>query len=74
MQWGVMADWDNCYYTFDKMYEAKQLDVFYQLFEKVKNLNLSGVTQNQNLTESGTLSCRLSYLARKMKAILFNID
>ncbi|KAM9316016.1 isoleucine--tRNA ligase, mitochondrial [Gastrophryne carolinensis] len=34
IRWGVMADWDNCYYTFDKKYEAKQLDVFSKMHEK----------------------------------------
>ena len=35
-RWGVMADWDKgCYYTFDKQYEADQLDVFYQMYQKV---------------------------------------
>lgn len=34
IRWGVMADWDNCYYTFDKQYEAKQLEVFHQMFDK----------------------------------------
>lgn len=32
-----MADWDNaCYFTYDKEYEAKQLDLFYDLYEKVQ--------------------------------------
>lgn len=35
IRWGIMADWDNCYHTFDKKYEAKQLHVFHQLFDKV---------------------------------------
>ncbi|XP_072121179.1 isoleucine--tRNA ligase, mitochondrial [Mobula birostris] len=34
IRWGVMADWDNCYYTFDKQYEAKQLEIFHQMFDK----------------------------------------
>ena len=33
--WGVMADWNNCYFTFDKEFEAKQLEVFFQMYEKV---------------------------------------
>ncbi|VDI00247.1 isoleucyl-tRNA synthetase [Mytilus galloprovincialis] len=34
-RWGVMADWDKqCYYTFDPQYEAKQMEVFYQMYEK----------------------------------------
>ncbi|KAG8443776.1 hypothetical protein GDO86_009091 [Hymenochirus boettgeri] len=34
IRWGIMADWDNCYYTFDSKYEAKQLDIFYKMYEK----------------------------------------
>ncbi|XP_059533768.1 isoleucine--tRNA ligase, mitochondrial [Myotis daubentonii] len=34
MRWGIMADWDNCYYTFDGSYEAKQLRIFYQMYDK----------------------------------------
>uniref|UniRef100_A0A8C5PUW9 isoleucine--tRNA ligase n=1 Tax=Leptobrachium leishanense TaxID=445787 RepID=A0A8C5PUW9_9ANUR len=34
VRWGIMADWDNCYYTFDPKYEAKQLDVFYKMYDK----------------------------------------
>ncbi|XP_019495156.1 PREDICTED: isoleucine--tRNA ligase, mitochondrial [Hipposideros armiger] len=34
IRWGVMADWNNCYYTFDGKYEAKQLRIFYQMYDK----------------------------------------
>ena len=34
-KWGVMADWKNCYFTFDKEFEAMQLEVFFQMYEKV---------------------------------------
>ncbi|XP_043551713.1 isoleucine--tRNA ligase, mitochondrial [Chiloscyllium plagiosum] len=34
IRWGVMADWDKCYYTFDKQYEAKQLEVFHKMFDE----------------------------------------
>ncbi|KAM8946667.1 isoleucine--tRNA ligase, mitochondrial isoform 3-T3 [Pelodytes ibericus] len=34
IRWGVMADWDNCYYTFNPKYEAKQLDIFYKMYDK----------------------------------------
>lgn len=35
-RWGVMADWQSqAYYTFDAQYEVKQIEAFYQLFEKV---------------------------------------
>ncbi|XP_023059477.1 isoleucine--tRNA ligase, mitochondrial [Piliocolobus tephrosceles] len=34
IRWGIMADWNNCYYTFDGKYEAKQLRTFYQMYDK----------------------------------------
>ncbi|KAG9336133.1 hypothetical protein JZ751_002480 [Albula glossodonta] len=33
-RWGVMADWDQCYYTFDGQYEASQLHVFQEMHSK----------------------------------------
>ncbi|KAL2770767.1 isoleucine--tRNA ligase, mitochondrial precursor, partial [Daubentonia madagascariensis] len=33
-RWGIMADWNNCYYTFDGKYEARQLRIFYQMYDK----------------------------------------
>ncbi|CAB1330720.1 unnamed protein product [Coregonus sp. 'balchen'] len=33
-RWGVMADWDKCYYTFDGTYEAAQLNVFQDMHSK----------------------------------------
>ncbi|XP_074651245.1 isoleucine--tRNA ligase, mitochondrial-like [Tubulanus polymorphus] len=33
-RWGIMADWDKCYYTYDKEYESKQIELFYELYEK----------------------------------------
>lgn len=34
-EYGVMADWDGqCYRTMDPQYEARQLDVFYTMYEK----------------------------------------
>ncbi|XP_035241208.1 isoleucine--tRNA ligase, mitochondrial isoform X1 [Anguilla anguilla] len=33
-RWGVMADWDQCYYTFDGQYEASQLRVFQEMHSK----------------------------------------
>lgn len=36
-RWGVMADWDQCYYTFDGVYEAAQLKVFQEMHSKVDN-------------------------------------
>lgn len=35
-RWGVMADWENCYYTFDGKYEAVQLNVFQDMHSKVR--------------------------------------
>ncbi|KAF4798611.1 Isoleucine--tRNA ligase [Turdus rufiventris] len=34
VRWGVMADWANCYLTFDPKYEANQLRVFYKMYDK----------------------------------------
>ncbi|KAK2086658.1 Isoleucine--tRNA ligase, mitochondrial [Saguinus oedipus] len=34
IHWGIMADWNNCYFTFDGKYDAKQLRNFYQMYEK----------------------------------------
>lgn len=34
-RWGVMADWDQCYYTYDGVYEAAQLKVFQEMHSKV---------------------------------------
>uniref|UniRef100_A0A674NYX6 isoleucine--tRNA ligase n=1 Tax=Takifugu rubripes TaxID=31033 RepID=A0A674NYX6_TAKRU len=33
-RWGVMADWDNCYYTHHGVYEAAQLQVFQEMHSK----------------------------------------
>lgn len=33
-RWGVMADWGQCYYTFDRQYEATQLQVFQEMHSK----------------------------------------
>ncbi|XP_060102467.1 isoleucine--tRNA ligase, mitochondrial [Heteronotia binoei] len=34
IRWGIMADWENSYYTFDKKYETKQLSIFHQMYDK----------------------------------------
>uniref|UniRef100_A0A8C7EFL7 Isoleucine--tRNA ligase, mitochondrial n=1 Tax=Nothoprocta perdicaria TaxID=30464 RepID=A0A8C7EFL7_NOTPE len=34
IRWGIMADWANCYRTFDGKYEANQLKVFYKMYDK----------------------------------------
>ena len=33
-RWGCLADWDNPYLTFDPEYEARQIDVFHQMYER----------------------------------------
>ncbi|XP_051942638.1 isoleucine--tRNA ligase, mitochondrial isoform X2 [Hippocampus zosterae] len=33
-RWGVMADWGQCYYTYDGAYEATQLKVFQEMHSK----------------------------------------
>lgn len=37
-RWGVMAHWENCYYTFDGKYEAAQLKVFQDMHNKVREV------------------------------------
>ncbi|KAH1173168.1 isoleucine--tRNA ligase, mitochondrial [Mauremys mutica] len=34
IRWGIMADWANCYHTFDRKYEAKQLSIFHKMYDK----------------------------------------
>uniref|UniRef100_A0A8D0GQK5 isoleucine--tRNA ligase n=1 Tax=Sphenodon punctatus TaxID=8508 RepID=A0A8D0GQK5_SPHPU len=34
IRWGVMADWANCYETFDGKYEAKQLSIFHKMYDQ----------------------------------------
>ena len=38
-RWGVMANWNNIYKTMDKKYISAQLQLFYQLYEKVIRTN-----------------------------------
>lgn len=36
-EYGVMADWEGqCFRTVDPQYEARQLDVFYTMYQKVE--------------------------------------
>ena len=35
IKWGIMADWNNCYFTYNKHFEANQLEVFFNMYEKV---------------------------------------
>uniref|UniRef100_A0A8C2X1S6 Isoleucine--tRNA ligase, mitochondrial n=1 Tax=Cyclopterus lumpus TaxID=8103 RepID=A0A8C2X1S6_CYCLU len=37
-RWGLMADWDQCYYTYDGAYEAAQLKVFQEMHGKVASV------------------------------------
>lgn len=50
-RWGLMADWDKCYYTYDGAYEAAQLRVFQEMHSKVGNDMLF----NKPLLAIGTL-------------------
>lgn len=36
-RWGVMADWDHCYHTFDGPYQAAQLRLFQEMHSKVRH-------------------------------------
>lgn len=33
--WGILADWNNCYRTFDKEYIVDQIKLFWDLYQKV---------------------------------------
>ncbi len=38
-QWGVMADWNGgCYFTNHPQYEANQLEIFFQMHERVNDI------------------------------------
>ena len=34
--WGIMADWDKCYFTFDKEYMKNLMHQFHKLYEMVR--------------------------------------
>jgi len=34
--WGVLANWENCYRTFDKQYIIDQIRLFWKLYHKVR--------------------------------------
>ena len=36
-RWGVLADWTNCYYTFNKELVTKELEVFFRMYENVSD-------------------------------------
>lgn len=42
-RWGIMADWNKAYYTFDKEFEVAQLETFYQMYEKVESHSILAV-------------------------------
>ena len=33
-EWGLLADWDNIYKTSNSTYISRQLDLFYELYNK----------------------------------------
>jgi isoleucyl-tRNA synthetase len=33
--WGILADWKNCYKTFDKQYIIEQIRLFWKLYQNV---------------------------------------
>lgn len=50
--WGIVGDWENAYHTMDPKYEAKQLEVFGELFKKgfhskTKRNNLSNIEKTK---------------------------
>uniref|UniRef100_A0AAR2KG06 isoleucine--tRNA ligase n=1 Tax=Pygocentrus nattereri TaxID=42514 RepID=A0AAR2KG06_PYGNA len=44
-RWGVMADWQNCYYTFNGQYEAAQLRVFEDMHSKVTSHTMTALAE-----------------------------
>lgn len=36
--WGILADWTNCYKTFDKQYIIDQIRLFWKLYQNVNYL------------------------------------
>ncbi|KAL0608633.1 Isoleucine--tRNA ligase, mitochondrial, partial [Plecturocebus cupreus] len=50
IRWGIMADWNNCSFTFDGKYEAKQLRTFYQMYEKRHSVAHAGMQWASQLT------------------------
>lgn len=58
-RWGVMADWDNCYYTHHGVYEAAELKVFQEMHSKVGVEPCSGKTDPARAPESSSFKpCR----------------
>jgi isoleucyl-tRNA synthetase len=35
LSWGILADWKNCYKTFDKQYIIDQIRLFWKLYQNV---------------------------------------
>nr|XP_033791983.1 isoleucine--tRNA ligase, mitochondrial isoform X2 [Geotrypetes seraphini] len=86
VRWGIMADWNNCYYTFDKKYEAKQLKVFQQMYDKgyiyqdYKPVFWSPTTRtalaeaeleyNQHASRAVYIKFTLSKIPRKLASVL----
>ncbi|CAF0932904.1 unnamed protein product [Didymodactylos carnosus] len=36
--WSILADWNNCYKTFDKEYIIDEIKLFWKLYEKVRRV------------------------------------
>uniref|UniRef100_A0A8C2WTD2 isoleucine--tRNA ligase n=1 Tax=Cyclopterus lumpus TaxID=8103 RepID=A0A8C2WTD2_CYCLU len=51
-RWGLMADWDQCYYTYDGAYEAAQLKVFQEMHASVVRFDPVSVPCRTALAEA----------------------
>nr|DBA27275.1 TPA: hypothetical protein GDO54_011438 [Pyxicephalus adspersus] len=68
IRWGVMADWEKCYYTFDKHFEAKQLDVFSKMHEKVMSPYLHFSLQYRTALAEAELEYNQQHVSRSVYA------
>lgn len=37
--WGILADWNNCYRTFDKEFIMDEIRLFWNLYKKVIHIH-----------------------------------
>ena len=62
IRWGIMADWNNCYYTFDGRYEAKQLRIFYQMYDKVIKFFFPPLSMWNYMLQNSSFHISLSFI------------
>lgn len=68
IRWGIMADWNNCYYTFDGKYEAKQLRIFYQMYEKVMKYIFS-LSMLNYVSQNSSFNIYLSFIGLDLSIV-----